>query len=41
MGFFEADVIIYGSSDDSDICRRCARCGDVLRVTLQDELQCF
>lgn len=40
MGLFEADVTTYGSLDDPDICRRCARCGDVLRVTPQDELQC-
>lgn len=27
-------------SDDSAVCRSCARCGGVLRVTPEDELQC-
>ena len=27
-------------SDDSAICRRCARCGGVLGVTPRDELMC-
>jgi hypothetical protein len=27
-------------ADDTAVCRKCVRCGDVLRVTPEDELRC-
>ena len=42
MGLHEIDGTTLPSSpsDDSDICRRCARCESVLHVTPRDELLC-